>query len=131
MKREHAMQTAPLCNKHQPRFPLRPGTKELRSLVQPVSNPPELRMARHSSAGTITKKKKSPCVQKGRTEQSRIEERERGPPSPRLSRGPLKHPHSRLRVRHCESTSWCLLRKTAIDYKNRTLKSLGKYQSKS
>ena len=60
-------------------------TKEPRSLVQSVSNTSELRMARHSSTCMIARKKKEKRVSVFKNaeqrciEQSRIEERERGP----------------------------------------------------
>lgn len=78
--------------------PLRVGTKEPRSLVQAAANPPELRMARHSSAGTITKKerkKKSVFrnAEQSKAEQSRFKEKERGAPSPGLNRVLNRHPH--------------------------------------
>lgn len=62
LKNEHFTGTAALCNKHLQPIPLSHITKELRSLVQTLSNPPELRKATHSTEATIIKKKKKKSV---------------------------------------------------------------------
>ena len=93
------MQTAPL-SKSLSQVPLRLGTKELRSLVQPVSNPPELRMTRHSSAGTIMKKRV--CAFRKAEQSSAMQsrkgrEREKGPPKLKTEqRSPKTPPQTSL-----------------------------------